>query len=202
MPFALVQLGTIQPDNNAVILAEAQDHLFVVDPEAFPDVQRKLTEAITDAEGECGCPFVSRQFVYVLDSFPRRQVNNPDTDLTICLPMPPCVSIESVKYIDVNGVQQTLATTEYYTAIRGKPARIVPANGKQWPDTQPGKPEAVEITFTAGFGDRTQVPEDLKAAIKLILGDRWRNRGEEGRAERPIPLGARRILDNYRGHLL
>ena len=202
MSFALVQSGTIQPESNAVILAEAIDHLFVVDPEAFPDVQRKLTEAITDAEGECGCPFVSRQFTYVLDEFPRWRADNPDIDVTIRLPMPPCVSIESVKYIDTNGVQQTLATTEYHKAIRGKPARIVPANGKQWPDTLPGKPESVEIAFTAGFGDRTQVPDDIKAAIKLILGDRWRNRGEEGRAERSIPLGARRILDNYRGHLL
>lgn len=87
-----------------------------------------------------------------LDSFPAT---------CFYLPKPPVRAVSSVKYLDSDGVQQTLAASDYLVDIYSQPARIQPAYGKSWPSTR-AQPNAVEITFSSGF-DPDELPHQAKS---------------------------------------
>jgi uncharacterized phiE125 gp8 family phage protein len=94
----------------------------------------------------------------------------------IALSYPPLQNVLSVKYFDVNGVDQTLALgTDYRVLGMGQvydKARIAPLYAKAWP-TPRVDDGSVRIQFTCGYDDSaplTAMPRGLKQAI--ILGAR------------------------------
>lgn len=108
----------------------------------------------------------------------------------------PVAAITSVKYYDANDVEQTLeVNTDYVIDIIGEPARLFPAYGKDWPNTY-DKPNAVQIVFTAGYGDATKVPDIIKAVILMIVAHLEANRGDEG--FRTLPPSIALLLNDYR----
>jgi hypothetical protein len=92
--------------------------------------------------------------------------------LAIRLPRPRCLSVQSITYIDLNGVTQTLPTTQYFVDINSEPARIVPQPGQYWPYTQSWLPNSVCVSFTAGshvltMAEAVQVPAAAPYALPL-----------------------------------
>lgn len=107
-----------------------------------------------------------------LDRFPRRR--------EIRLPLPPLLGVESITYLDLAGVQQTLGADQY-RVLTGERAALVLASGAAWPATL-CEPRAVSVTFRCGWaaptGDEAW-PVKLRpviAAIKLMVGDLYANR--------------------------
>lgn len=89
------------------------------------------------------------------------------------LPYPPLISITSVKYDDVAGVEQTLtAVTDYRTLGSGSKGRqaVAPAYGKIWPQAR-ADAETVRIRFQCGYANS---PDVMPAAITqaVVLGVR------------------------------
>lgn len=68
----------------------------------------------------------------------------------IRLPRPRTLSVQSITYIDLSGVTQTLDPSLYFVDLNSEPARIVPQPGRYWPYTQSWLPNSVCVTFTAG----------------------------------------------------
>jgi len=94
----------------------------------------------------------------------------------------PCQSVTSIKYLDNNGVLQTLAQNPapglpgYIVDTDSEPARIAPANNLPWPVTQAIQ-SAVQVLYIAGYGATgASVPETTKHAIKLRIGQFYENR--------------------------
>jgi uncharacterized phiE125 gp8 family phage protein len=92
----------------------------------------------------------------------------------IVLPYPPLQSIESVKYLDVNGVSQTLVKdTDFRVIGQGQPygkAAIAPLYAQTWPVPR-FDDASVRIQFTCGYDENDFImPKALKAAI--VLGAR------------------------------
>jgi Phage gp6-like head-tail connector protein len=73
--------------------------------------------------------------------------------LAINLPKPGTHSVQSIKYIDLAGNIQTLATSAYFTDFNSEPARIVPPPGTFWPYQNSYLPGSVQIDYTAGTYD-------------------------------------------------
>lgn len=98
-------------------------------------------------------------------------------DYRVSIPLPPLQSVSSITYIDTDGVTQTLATGKYTTVAGGsQKAAVVPAYGESWPSTR-DMPDAVTITFVAGYGDtESDVPASIKSAILLMVGDLYDHR--------------------------
>jgi uncharacterized phiE125 gp8 family phage protein len=190
-PFTYGLRCTAGPEIEPVTLAEAKAHLFINGSDADADITAKIEEARQDAEDECnGRAFITQTWTLTLDRFP--WVTDP-----IYLPIPPCLLVEAVRFIDLDGVLKSLSPGLWVASPQSEPARITPKPGTTWPATDLLRPESVQVQFKAGYGDLgVNVPAPLRAAIKLILGDKWRNRGDE--AKGAIPEGARRILTNYR----
>ena len=83
-----------------------------------------------------------------------------------------------VKYYDINGTQQTLGTSNYWIVYTTDPAIILKGYDVTYPETQYGRPDAVEIAFTCGFGSAADVPAEIKHAIKLLITNYHEQRGD------------------------
>lgn len=129
---------------------------------------------------------VPTRYRLTLDSFPD----------AIELLMPPILSVESVKYIDIDGEQQTLDPQDYFLDRVSEPGYLVPAAGRAWPTTQ-DRINAVEVEYTAGYPG-SAIPTPIKQWILLAIGDMYNNR--ERSAEKPVvPQNfADALLDTYR----
>lgn len=87
----------------------------------------------------------------------------------IVLPFPPHIEVESVKYIDRDGIEQTLDPADY--ELLG--AELDRTWGKSWP-TPRGQREAVRIRYRAGYVGALH--PSIHAAILLMVGDLYANR--------------------------
>jgi uncharacterized phiE125 gp8 family phage protein len=80
------------------------------------------------------------------------------------VPEAPVKAVSAVTYIDVEGVEQTLATSVYEVRKEGLSPSIVLKHGQRWPSIQPGS----RIKVTAVFGWDT-IPADIVAALLLSV---------------------------------
>ena len=86
-------------------------------------------------------------------------------------------TVDLITYKNSEGTTATLAAnTDYVTSIRGILGRAVPAYGKSWPSFTPFPLDAVIVTFTAGYGTASDVPEKVIQAIKLLVSHWFTNR--------------------------
>lgn len=135
-------------------------------------------------------------------TFTRRQLVTATYDLfldrffpEIRIPLPPTISIATVKYTDDAGNQQTLSSSVYQLDINSEPARLREAFNQTWPTTRQ-EMEAVEIRFDCGYGAASAVPEYFKTAIKQLAAH-WFENAEAtivGPTIRTIPLGVDDLL--------
>src|SRR5690606_33276935 len=119
-------------------------------------------------ETECQRTLLLTTRELVVDRFPR----------ALRLDWPRVIAVESVKYLDVDGVQQTLHPDDYLLDNEGmvRPGWLVPAYGLTWPDTR-AQVNAVRVRYTAGYGSTAaDVPEDLKLWMRLHLSHYYVNR--------------------------
>lgn len=107
------------------------------------------------------------------------------------LPTAPLQSIASVKYLDKDGAEQTLAASVYESVLIGFAPSIRLKVDQSWPSTRIAN-DAVRVVAVAGY---SEAPEPIKQAISLIVAS-WFDSREVG----PIPAGALALLTNYRRH--
>lgn len=102
---------------------------------------------------------VTATFVMTLDGgFP--------SDGSLVIPRAPLIAITSIKYYDTSSTQQTVSTDVYKVQTDYEPGRVVLKYDQSWPSVQ-GRPDAIEVTFTAGYGAASAVPEGLKDLVLL-----------------------------------
>lgn len=99
------------------------------------------------------------------------------TGYEIYLPLPPLITVDSLKYIDQDGTQQTLSSALYKVDIVSEPGRLTPAYGQSWPATR-NEASAVEIAFTCGYGAAGAVPQGIKNWILMRMGSLYEFREE------------------------
>lgn len=172
------------PVEEPVSLAEAKARLQVTIDDMDTDIDALIRESRGAAESEVGRAFLAQTWAMTLDGFPCGR--------SIDLPRPPLASVAWVKYYDADGVQQTLDAASYYVATGSEPGRLVLKAGRAWPVAELGRPESVEVRFTAGVSSRSLLSPLVVAAVKLIMSARWENPTGEGV---DIPPAARRILN-------
>lgn len=73
------------------------------------------------------------------------------------LVVPPVMAVDSIKYIDTNGSEQTLDPTTYNVDLQDDSVRIEPVYGQFWPITQ-FRIMATKFTYTCGYTDGIKTP--------------------------------------------
>jgi uncharacterized phiE125 gp8 family phage protein len=131
--------------------------------------------------------------------------NSQQMTSSIELPFGPVNYVSSVTYIDGDGIEQTLASSDYVLDTYNRVARLYTSYGGMWPASQL-QPNAVKIRYIAGFdlvGESPIVnplPSSVLAAMKLVLGHLYENREQTAVVNNMmmIPLGAQALLDSFR----
>lgn len=163
-------LQIISPTTEPISLTEAKLHLRVDSNEDDVLISTLISAARQSAEMLTGCQLVTARWQYGTDSFPA--MGQP-----IYLPKNPVQSIINIEYLDLSGILQNLATQDYTVDRNSQPARIAPSFGKSWPIALP-QIGAVKIIFDAGYGSAADVPDGIKAWIKLRVGSLYACREE------------------------
>jgi uncharacterized phiE125 gp8 family phage protein len=148
----------------AVTLAEAKDQLRIDQGDTAFDGQLAIWIAgITrEAEHATGRKFINRPMRVTLDRF------EPSIRLSA-----PTFSVESIKFIDVDGQERTLDPADYFVDLVTEPGYVMPQVGKAWPATAP-RALTVMIDYTAGYGpDATTTPAAARLYILARLTEQW-----------------------------
>jgi len=152
-----------------VTLAEAKRHVraedFTDDDSYLESLVEVATEHINGAQGWLGRAFLESTWEFRLDCFPLDRIN---------IPLPPLRSVETVEYVKTDGTTGTVTDFRSFgVGLSVGSGYILPVYDGEWPDTLDDEPEAVRITFKAGYD---APPKQLKHAMLLIVGDWYKNR--------------------------
>lgn len=91
--------------------------------------------------------------------------------------LPPLQSVTSITYTDIDGVEQTLAASQYVVDAVSRPARIEPAYGVVWPSSRE-QMNAVKVRFVAGYGAASAVPACVKNWMLMRIKTLWDQRDQ------------------------
>jgi uncharacterized phiE125 gp8 family phage protein len=162
-----------EPSVEPITLAEARTHL-VIDADFTADdpyITSLISVARRYAENITRRAYVQRTLELLLPNF---------SEYEFILPQPPLRSVSFIKYIDTDGVLQTVAAADYQVDTYREPGRIKPAYLESWPTIVRGDFNAVQIRYVAGYAEsgspasdldyRVNVPEQLKQWMKVRVG--------------------------------
>lgn len=215
-------IQTSPPASEPVTLAEAKAHMRVDDSVDDALIGSLISGARMQAEMICRRALITQSWKLILDAFPSPGAvssasslygafgispgpltvvrNDKSTGYEIIPGVPTLQSVESIKYIDTNGTQQTLDSSAYKVDIATPAGRVVPAYGVSWPSTR-SEINALEVSFISGYGDASAVPQGIRNWILIAVGTLYANREavailSRGKVE-PLPF-VDRLLDPYR----
>lgn len=183
------------PATEPVSLGEAKAHLRVDISDDDALINNLIAAARRHIELTlCNRAFITQDWDYFLKEFPEGD--------TIEIPLPPLQSVTSLKYKDKDGVETILPTTEYIVDANATPGRVILAYGKSWPSFTPYPSNPVAIRFKAGYGAATAVPEEIKQAIKILVGHlyEYRELVVIGTILHEIPFTVYNLVASYRIH--
>jgi len=177
-----------------VSVIEARQHLRVDLDDDDVEIYNLIARATEYAEGYTGRTFCDAVWTRYIDN---------GWPMEIKLDRRPIVSVDSVKYIDTSGNQQTLAASQYRSDLVA--GRINRAYNITWPNVR-WITNAVEVAYTAGYGTTASpvgvVPEDIKHGILLMVGAWLENKEDviKGTTAKEMPAmsGARALFDHVR----
>lgn len=188
-----------EPTLEPLTLTEGKTHLRVVETAEDDYIEANITAARMQVENFTNLCLITTTFRLNLDRFPARTRLPWPECAAIEIPRPPLQSVTSITYVDVNGVTQTLATTEYQVDSDCRPARIVPAYGKTWPATRQ-QLAAVKVTYVAGYETAEEIPSTLRTAVRWALANMFENRNpvEVGTIAAELPLSLQAVMAPHR----
>ena len=193
---------TVEPPVEPVTLTEAKLHCRVDHTDEDTYIEGLITAARQFCETFTGRAFVQRTLQLNLNRWPPRKA--------LYLPYPPLVLVSSVIYYSTDGTPTTLtAGTDYLVDTDAEPGAILLPYGKTWPTNSLYPLNPIRVTYIAGYpattttpiNYRANVPEYIKAAIKLLVAVYYENRENvlpAGHVGKTLPMGIDSLLWQHR----
>lgn len=164
------------PVSEPITLNDVQGQIRVTDLSDESNTIDIYIEAVRQqAESITRRAFITQQWELLIDKF-------PTSNTEIEIPLPPLQKIDSITYIDSNGIEQTF--TDFKTNApkhdKCQKGSIVPTYGNVWPVARDEK-FAVSIKFTCGYGPigedtATKVPKAILQWMLLNVANLYSNR--------------------------
>lgn len=201
---------TAVPGLEPITTAEAKNYLRL-DADLTQDdslIGVLISAARAYAESYCNRSFITQGWQLLLDSFPSPQAFGVPWGQTWSIPANaiqlergPVLTLDSIKYRDMGGTLQTMASSLYTLDASSPMPRVTPVFGAVWPVSLP-QIGAVQVNYTAGYGAAaTDVPAGIRQWLLLRVSTLYRNREEvailgRGKVD-PLPF-VDCLLDPYR----
>lgn len=149
---------TVDPTSWPISLAEAKRALDLGDTTTEDtEINELIPVAVEMVEEDTQRSICNQTWQLTMDYFPD----------VIELRRPPVTAVSSVQYIDEDSVTQTFAASNYDVDTTSAPGRIILSDSSVgWP-TINDEPNAVIVTFTAGYG--SDVPRIAWQACMIAL---------------------------------
>jgi len=168
-----------------VTLSEAKAHCRVDASADDALIQGYITTAREWVEDYIDRALVTQQLVMKLDAFPAE----------IELPRPPMIASGTATAVTITyvtgdaGGTATLSGASYRVDRDATPGVIRNLYGGSWPSHLLDQ-NSVTVTWWAGYGDTTSVPQRVKSAILMCVHELYEKRGDGA-----MPVAAMRLLD-------
>lgn len=159
---SLVSRGTIQFD-----LEKVYDHC-KANSDEYALVRMYLDAAVRACENELQSPIVPTVF----------ELNSCGFTSPVSLGKDNVSAVNSVKYYDSDGTQQTVSSSYYRSLTFLRPAQVEFDDSFSAP-TLDNRLYPVTINFTAGYSASGNIPANIFHAILLETVDRYENRQNE-----------------------
>lgn len=192
----------IPPTDPVITTAEAKAFLNIIDmTEDDTLIDSLIAAATAHVDGKMGTlqrALNPQTWELSYDAFPCGAIE---------IPLPPLISVESVKYDDSAGDEQTIDAANYYVDTASELGWIVPVSTFQWP-TALEAANSVRIRFVAGYEEESGasgVPDPIKTAILIMVSDLYQNRESATSAQSNavnIPTTAKALVQPYVIHTL
>ena len=195
MANAFVPVCTAAPATTPVTLGQAKAQLRIeVDETAEDDLIEDMIAGVTEFldgwNGWLGLCLITQTWRHSFADWSAGE-------LRLALPAATAVA---VKYTDLAGVEQTLASGAYHLVEDMLGSVIVPAEGANWPAL--GKvPAPVRVEAQHGFANAAAIPAGIRQGILQMVADWYENRstvGAGGASRIPLEASADRNLSRHR----
>lgn len=154
------------PVEEPLTINEVKEYLRI-DGTDFDNLLTSLIKSAREAaESFQNRVYITQTWELTLDYFPT---------LPLKFPKIPLQSVTSIKYFDINGIETTWDVSNYIVDSDSEPGRIAFSYGKSWPSVSLRPINAVKIQYIAGYGDSTDVPENVKLAMMVFIAHRFEN---------------------------
>lgn len=155
------------PASEPVVLPDAVLHCRIDGTEENALVTALIVAAREYCEKYSGRAYITQTIRASFDGWPRFPIN---------LPRPPLVSVSSIKYYGEENTEYTLDAASYFVDTDSEPGRVALAAGISLPSITLRDINAVQVTYTAGYGNAAAVPQRVKQAMLLLIGYWYQNR--------------------------
>ena len=187
---------SVEPASEPITTAEAKAHLRVDFSDEDTYIDTLIATAREYCEAYCNRVFITQTWIQEEDVF-----TNP-----IKLKINKVASLTSLKYYDTNDSQQTLTdnSANFQKDFNSDVAKIYEGTTNAFPNISTSVINPIEITYVCGYGDASDVPSDIKHAIKLMVAHLYENRDMVHRPiasmpfDVPMPSSVRNLLNRYR----
>lgn len=173
------------PTTEPITLSEAKSHLKVSHNEEDDLIDAEISTAREWCENFQNRVYYTQEWMLTFDDITFGKIE---------IPKPPLQSIDSVEIKQKDESIVTVSSDNYYIDTISEPGRLYVA---EWPDYDELYPMgAVQITFTAGKTDVSNINENVKQAMKLLIAHMYENRQAVLTTEVPrkLMLGVKSLL--------
>jgi uncharacterized phiE125 gp8 family phage protein len=185
------------PTADVLTLAETKAHLRVDEDDedaVIAGLIAAATARLDGRDGILGRCLAEQTWELGLAAFPAAEAG------AILLPLPPTIAVDSVKYLDGAGAEQTISSALYAVSPGGIAGDTVLPLAGSWDYLTAARPDAVRIRFRAGYAT---LPKNIRLALLLMIGDWFEHRGTAvvGQSVAELANAADALLAPYRLYL-
>lgn len=153
------------PISEPITLDEAKAHLRIEHDSEDDLLNALITTAREYLETQTQLALVTQSWRLSLDNWPK--------DQCLILKKSPVQSIDQIEQFDENGSAELISINNMILDGNAHPARLYTSEQS---NPQPAI-NGIEITFTAGFGNASDVPDMLKRAMLIHIAHMFEFRG-------------------------
>lgn len=166
------------PAEEPVSVAEAKAFMRISDLSEDALIGSIITAIRLKAEAYTKRAFVTQSWKLTFDAAPVDFIL-PVWPSFISVPRPPLQAVDSIKYFEEDDTEQTFALASVNEDLNSEPGRVYLKQGESWPSGLRAL-DSFHVNFTAGYGDASDVPEDIKEAILSSVASFFEHREELG----------------------
>lgn len=179
-----------EPNELPVTLQELKDYLRITSADEDSVLTAILKSSVTLAEAYTGRWFISRM---ARGSYPYPYISKFEPCCFVQIDRSPLQSVELVETFDGSNfipfTDYKISFSDSYSRITSDTFNVLRADCT---------PFLIRVEFTAGYGDASMVPDQIKEAINNIAAGLYQSRGDCCEGSSIISSVSRSFLDSYR----